>query len=141
MSFLWKIKTYIGQLRLLKKWANLEEGDMSFDYENYELTLDVVGIRNKKPVRCVFDNTEMTLRYSMLHHSPELGHKNLHIDLAFKCPKCDWFTVFGVPVPKKHFLHIWNLRRREGVGYIHAPTEEWLKRKEIQKRLKALGYW
>ena len=114
-----------------------------FNNKNWKLTYDVLGIINTKPIRCIFCGTEMVIRHSRLHTSPELNHQNPHIDLAFKCPNCDWFTVFGIPVPKDYWLHILQLRKKMGIGLIYAPVESWTKSDQeiIKERLQALGYW
>jgi len=68
-----------------------------------------------------------------------------HCDIHMKCPSCDWFTVFGVPVSKDEFE---KLKKSKWIGVIF--TEELLndltdlnedEKKVIEERLKALGYW
>jgi len=60
-------------------------------------------------------------------------------DMAWKCPKCDYWTVFGVPMKKEDAKRI---RMEEGGGEAtYVPIEEWWGDPIIKDKLKALGYW
>jgi len=141
ISILRKIKNHIQMISLLKKWSRLPDASDRDVNPNYILTYDLLGIRNKHPIYCSFCGTEMIIRNTQLDWSGEIENLNLHIDLRFKCPNCDWWITFGIPIPKHYFLYLWQLRKKHGVGRTYAPIEEWKTKNEIKERLKKLGYW
>lgn len=136
-----RVKTYLKELMLYRKWQAVPNAKASDVNPNYILTYDLLGIRNKHPKYCPFCGAELIIRNTRLDWSPELSDKNLHIDLRFKCPQCDWWCTFGIPVPKHYFLYVWQLRKKHGVGRIYAPVEEWKSKNEIKEKLEKLGYW
>ncbi len=60
-------------------------------------------------------------------------------DMAYKCPKCSFWTVFGVPMKKEDAMRV-KLEERNG-NATFVPIEEWWGDPVIKKQLKDLGYW
>ena len=136
------LREKLAILRYRKKFANKHK-HVVWKNSKWKLSWDIIGLTPKFNITCPFCKTEMVLRYSRLHVSPELKEENTHIDMAYKCPICDYFTVFGIPVPPQYWLHILELRRKLKIGLIYAPIETWTKSDQeiIKERLQALGYW
>ena len=136
-----RIKNLIEEKQLLKRWNKLSNQSFKAVNPNYRLTWDFIGIRNNKPIYCCFCNVKMVIRNSQLDWSFELENLNLHIDLRFKCPNCDWWITKGVPIPKQYFLWLWHHRKKHGIGRTYAPYQEWLDNERIKQQLEALGYF
>lgn len=60
-------------------------------------------------------------------------------DMAWKCPSCSFWTVFGVPLKADDAKRIIHEERNGSNLYI--PIEEWWGDAVIKDRLKNLGYW
>lgn len=60
-------------------------------------------------------------------------------DLAFKCPVCDYYCVFGVPLDMEYAQE--RIRERDGsIDYV-LPDDTWNENGEVKSRLEKLGYW
>lgn len=60
-------------------------------------------------------------------------------DMAWKCPECDFWCLFGVPMKKDDATRI-RLEERNGEA-MFVPVEEWWEDPIIKDRLQSLGYW
>lgn len=141
-NLLRKTRDFIREVQTQKRLNRLPDGNIKDVNPNYKLTYDLLGIRNRNPIYCPHcKTTEMVIRSSRLHLSAELNELNPHIDLAFKCPDCDRWITFGIPIPKHYYLYIMQLRKKQGIGRMYAPTHEWNQKQEIKNRLEKLGYW
>jgi len=121
----------------------------------WEKTNDKVGLREAQPIFCpICANREspikskMVMRRSRIHvvgdvrlQMEEKGEevRPYAVDLAFKCPICDFYCVFGVPIEIDYAQHV--IQMREGQYDFVLPDETWNEEEEVKKRLKALGYW
>jgi len=90
---------------------------------------------------CPFCDTELVIHRFRVSYQP---HKRFwHCDVAMKCPKCSWFTLFGVPISKEDADKL-----RSSKYHGQDLTDELLEldlddeqKKIIEERLKSLGYW
>jgi len=93
--------------------------------------------------KCPFCGTPLVIHQEIVAKYPR---KNFtHCDVHMKCPRCDWFTVFGVPISKEEYD---ELSKSKWVGVVF--TDELInnltdlnddEKKIIEERLKSLGYW
>jgi len=60
-------------------------------------------------------------------------------DMAWKCPTCDYWCVFGVPMKKEDAERIRKEERNGCTTFV--PIEEWWQDAIIKDRLRNLGYW
>ena len=86
-------------------------------------------------LRCYFCGTELVPRHSVLHKV--LKNKSHALDVSYKCPNCDWYVTFGIPITKEEFESIYRARN----GYVYEPEEIWQNKEKVKSKLKALGYW
>ena len=144
LTLLRKVKNIVEEKRLLKKWNQLPLGNLADVNPLYVLTWDALGIQPKGDVLCPFCKVSMLVRNTQLDWSFELDDVNLHIDLRLKCPNCDLWETFGVPVPRRYFMFIWMLRKRLGLKRTYAPSQEWssdVDDERVKGRLEAWGYF
>jgi len=59
-------------------------------------------------------------------------------DICYKCPKCDFIVVFGVPLPLGYANEI--RKRRDGQTH-YVPYDIWNDDEEIKKQIESLGYF
>ncbi len=120
-----------------------------------------VGIVSKEPIYCPMCKArepsikvEMRMRRSRIHTVADVRIANLEkgardedpaanrpyaMDIAYKCPRCDFYTVFGVPTTITHAQKIIELRGNK-VDYV-LPEEIWLEDDAVARRLERWGYW
>ena len=99
-------------------------------------------IRPKQSFKCNFCNSKMYIHAFVAQYYPP---KNFyHVDINVKCPKCGWFTIFGVAISKKEYEQL-KSSKLNGVTLTDElfDVEDLTKEEEemLQKRLKSLGYW
>lgn len=65
-----------------------------------------------------------------------------HCDVHLKCPNCNWFVTFGVPITEEEYnklvkspLHH-RILKWEIVDLVKEKDKE-----KIEERLKSFGYW
>lgn len=110
-------------------------------------------------IKCLMCGTEMRLRYSQVFRPNDVfqaledptrkmgltAEERVDIvtrqgwaeDRAYKCPSCNWWTIFGIPLAWEELLEIRKVRKRS----VYVPVEEWGEDHPIRQRLAALGYW
>jgi len=123
--------------------------------ELWEKTDDKYGLRPKEPLYCPLCacrkppiESQLVMRRSYIHSVPDIrvtfAEKGSTVrpyaaDMAFKCPRCDFFIVCGVPLEMEYAQKVIALR--DGKENFILPVDEWDENAEIKSRLKALGYW
>jgi len=146
-TYLRRFRAYLRELRIRRQLQNVKPATGHFNREKWRLTQSVVGVENKEPILCPYCLTsdkheqQMVLRKSIMGRSEELNFRNAVFDLIYKCPRCSLVLCFGIAVPERHFRIIENLRRKNRIGRVYAPEENWLEHEVIKRRLEALGYW
>jgi len=60
-------------------------------------------------------------------------------DIAFKCPHCDFYCIFGVPLDMAYAQKC--IEMREGSIDFVLPEETWNEEGQVKERLAKLGYW
>jgi transcription elongation factor Elf1 len=58
-------------------------------------------------------------------------------DRAYKCPKCQHWEVFGIPMSWEEV----QIVRQSGRKSLYIPLDQWEDDHPIRKKLAALGYW
>ena len=113
-------------------------------------TDDEQGLLPVKPILCPMclaygEKSEMVLRRSRLHrvadvriHLNDATHRPYAFDLAFKCPACDFYCVFGVPIDIVYAQKIYEIRK--GEEFI-LPEEYWVGDERVKEKLARWGYW
>jgi len=61
------------------------------------------------------------------------------MDMAFKCPVCDFYCVFGVPMDMEYAQKIQQLRG--GTPEYVLPKDDWDEDERIKSKLEKVGYW
>lgn len=129
---------------------------MTTDNENkvtplWERTNDPQGIRPTFPILCAIcsgrdHRSEMVLRRSRIHQVADMRirrgvdtYRPYAFDMAYKCPECGWYTVFGIAVPTDFAQE--TIRLREGSTDFFLPEEVWEDDERVQKQLAACGYF
>jgi hypothetical protein len=119
----------------------------------WEQISEPVGIRSRDPIYCPICKArepsikvEMKMRRSRIHTvadirimNPTDGNRPYAMDVAYKCPRCDYYCVFGVPVDIKHAHKILELRQGK-VDFV-LPEEVWHQDAQITKKFERWGYW
>lgn len=117
------------------------------------------GHKPQFPIKCVMCGAEMRLRYSQIFRPSDVfqaleeperkmgltAEERVDIvqkqgwaeDRAYKCPQCNWWTIFGLPLTWEELLEVRKIRKRS----VYVPVEQWAEDHPIRQRLKALGYW
>jgi len=117
------------------------------------------GHKPKFQIKCVMCGTPMRLRYSQVFRPSDVfqaledpsrkmgltAEERVEIlqkngwaeDRAYKCPNCQWWTIFGIPLAWEELLELRKVRKRS----IYVPVEEWAEDHPIRKKLAAMGYW
>ena len=83
-----------------------------------------------KSSRCM-SNMSFEDRYEILNKH---GYAE---DRAYKCPKCQHWEIFGIPLSKED-LKIIQMSDRKSM---YIPLDEWEDTHPILEKLKTLGYW
>lgn len=93
-----------------------------------------------EPILCYRCN-----EYLILHHFACFSQERYgfyHCDVYMKCPICDWFTVFGIPVTREEYEKLiksyWHNRVLLWEVKKFVEEEIW---KKIEKKLRQWGYW
>lgn len=116
-------------------------------------TDDIVGLRPVEPIYCPICHAkepsvkvEMTMRRSRIHMvadiriaNPSDGNRPYAFDIAYKCPRCDFYCVFGVPTDIQYAHKILELRGSK-VDYV-LPELAWEEDERIKTRMAKWGYW
>lgn len=118
----------------------------------WEKTDNVIGVKPTFDVICSVCfasrgiRTNMVMRRSRIHTVTDIrmhyGIKEFRpyaFDVAYKCPDCGWYMVFGVAVDATYALHIRELRGGKS-DYV-LPLEYWDDDERVAKQLEALGYF
>lgn len=101
------------------------------------------------PKLCLFCGTRLVLHrfISIYAHPPNQKEYITHVDINLKCPKCSWWTLFGIPINQKE-LKIFQASEFHDKVLIDDIIEiselyelDTINQTEIKKRLKDLGYW
>ena len=94
----------------------------------------------KTPKYCAFDGEEL-----IVHHftAGQAARGFLHVDVYMKCPKCGWFVTFGVPIDSEELrvLSSSPLRGKVLTDEVLSVAKNHKLKSEIERRLKAFGYW
>lgn len=112
-----------------------------------------IGLQSKEPIYCPMCKArepsikvEMVMRRSRIHMvadmriaNPVDGNRPYAMDMAYKCPRCDYYCMFGVPTSIEHAQNILKLRDSK-VDFI-LPEDAWKENDKIKKRLAKWGYW
>lgn len=114
-------------------------------------THDEKALRPLRPILCPIchawgEDSEMVMRRSRLHRVADVRihvksgeiHRPYAFDMAFKCPACDFYIIFGVPVDIKYAQKIYSLRNHE--DYV-LPEDYWAEDERVKEKLKRWGYW
>lgn len=118
----------------------------------WERTNDALGIRPKFPVFCQIclaahdKRVLMVLRRSRIHRVADIRmikgieeHRPYAADMAFKCPECGWYTVFGVAMDPTHAQLV--IAMREGKHDFVLPEEIWADDDRVREQLEKWGYF
>lgn len=112
-----------------------------------------IGIRSKEPIYCPVCKArepsikvEMKMRRSRIHMvadirmaNPTDGNRPYAMDIAYKCPRCDYYIMFGVPTHIEHAQKILELRGSK-TDFV-LPELAWQQDNAIKRRLAKWGYW
>jgi len=90
------------------------------------------------PITCPICGTSMVHRYSLLQPAPSVGPNARLVAIHMKCPGCELTLNFGVPMSPKEYAARGG---RHAVGKALVEPKAWEDIKELQDKLKALGYW
>jgi len=113
-------------------------------------TDDEKGLLPVKPILCPMclaygEKSEMVMRRSRIHrvadvriHLKDETHRPYAFDLAFKCPACDFYCIFGVPTDITYAQKIYEMRK--GEEFV-LPEEYWANDERVKEKLKRWGYW
>ena len=117
--------------------------------KNWTKTYSATGHTPKFNVMCYHCGkrnieSEMFFRYAFISNMDDAINKvyGMLNQIEYKCIKCAWTTKFLVEAPADYLLKVQDIREKQGFNrnlYYMTP-EEWLKNKEIEKQLSALGY-
>jgi len=122
-------------------------------------THDRMGLKPAEPVLCPICSIRnlakgkstfpsMQLRRSRIHTVPDVREERLKdgtivrpyaMDMAFKCPVCDFYCVFGVPMDMEYAQKIQQLRG--GTPEYVLPKDDWDEDERIKSKLEKVGYW
>lgn len=58
-------------------------------------------------------------------------------DRAYKCPKCQHWEIYGIPLSWEELQEVRKIRQRSAL----VPVDQWGEDEEIKKKLLAMGYW
>ena len=89
----------------------------------------------KQKLNCIFCGEKLILRRVGIPRIRESG--GFAMDIAYKCPKCDWFVIFGVVIPEDKAKHL--KKKMQNKQYI--PEDIWLHSEKVKERLESWGYW
>ena len=90
-----------------------------------------------KTLFCPFCGEEMLLHDYMVAQASAKQGGFLHADVHMKCPYCDFWCVFGVPITKDEFEKL-----RKSKWHRKILRKEILKFKEnMKEKLEQFGYW
>ena len=129
----------------------------------WELTEN--GHRPVQPLKCPFCGSLMKLRWSKVQAHDDIAmelfyrrpdedtNKTKYLlkifdevempswvnDMAWKCPICSYWCLFGVPMKKDDAVRIRKEKRNECSTWV--PVEDWWEDPIIKDRLRNLGYW
>lgn len=80
---------------------------MEFWRENWDQN-NVTGIECLFRPSCAFDGEPMDFHVVKVHKFKinDGDHDSHAIDFEFSCPKCGWWTPFGVAISKEHYEKI-----------------------------------
>ena len=115
----------------------------------WEKSDDKVGIKPLFTVRCRFcyswvwwkpwtwfRHTRMFVRWSNVL-LPVYSGDVFAQDICYKCSKCDYVAIFGVPLPLGYSQEILN--RRDNQKH-YVPYDAWLDDEQVRKQLETFGY-
>lgn len=104
------------------------------------------GLEPTFEIKCVFCGEKMILRRSRLHQVADVRirkgveeYRPYAFDMAYKCPRCAWYTVFGVAVPTDYAQEV--TQRREGQVDFVLPEEIWEEDERVKRQLSRYGYF
>ena len=123
------------------------------------------GYQPSEPIQCPICKTHLMLRWSRINSHEDIAmelfrkgkskddaHADLLLeifdsmempswveDMAWKCPSCSFWTVFGVPIKAAEAKRIMSGERNGSSVFV--PIEQWWGDEIIKNRLKDLGYW
>lgn len=133
----------------IKTKAIIEE---QFETPLWQKTYDELGLKPTFKIYCATCDlarsvkVEMVMRRSRIHNVADMRvHYGTHtyrpyaFDIAYKCPDCGRYIVFGVAVPTEYALKIKELRGGESDFLL--PEEIWSENEQVAKQLAALGYY
>ncbi len=108
--------------------------------EYWKKTYNAQGHESTVGFLCRHCKTTMLLRTSRLNiykaNTNDFGY--ITNGMMYKCPNCDWITMFEVPCDLEYFKKIFQLR---GEDPLYLPSIEEFKEHAIAKqKLKDLGY-
>lgn len=92
--------------------------------------------------------SKMVMRRSRIHTVADVRIAGLEdglqtrpyaCDIAFKCPVCDFYCVFGVPLDIDYAQEI--ISKRKGSIDFVLPQEIWNEDLQVKSRLERFGYW
>jgi len=97
-------------------------------------------------LRCPFCKEKLLLHRFVCFYQSSYDFK--HADVDMKCPNCEYFVKFGVPISEEEYeiltkskLHRIVLNKKIILEIAEIQQLEQEQQKEIERRLKALGYW
>jgi hypothetical protein len=114
-------------------------------------TNNIVGHKHNFEINCRFCGVPMILRYSQLL-SKKMGGKygvtEATNQIAMKCYKCGWWTIFNVNheitgySEKSELLYLKKiLKLRKNKTHYLPTTDEWKdESEEVRRQLEVLGY-
>lgn len=130
----------------------------------WEKTNDKIGLRESQPIYCPMCTaralvqgtptdkvTRMVMRRSRIHNVADVRIFNQEtkpsepqkrpyaMDIAFKCPVCDYYCIFGIPIDIDYAQKV--IEMRGGTVDFVLPEETWGKNSEVEKKLERWGYW
>lgn len=131
----------------------IEEPEELVENEVWEKTNDIVGLKPKEPIFCPMCKarepsikSEMTMRRSRIHTvadvriaNPTNENRPYAMDIAYKCPRCDYYCIFGVPIDIQYAHKILE-KRGSKVDYV-LPESVWEEDDRVKTRLAKWGYW
>jgi len=118
-----------------------------------------MGHRPRWEIKCPVCQTPLRLRYSQIFRpndvfqalenpSRKMGltpEEKMDIltkcgwaeDRAYKCPKCQHWEIYGIPLSWEELQQVREARRPA----VWVPIEEWSEDHPIMQKLSSMGYW
>ena len=127
------------------------------ELQMWEKTNDKVGIRPTQDIYCPICahrdppiKSKMVMRRSRIHtvadvritrrnNDPNSNVRPYACDVAFKCPVCDYYCIFGVPLPMEYAQKV--IEMRGGSIDFVLPEDVWEQDDRIVKKMEGWGYW